>query len=123
VDIAAAWDTIRAELSDSTVWNLETTTCAYRKYMDGKRYIGSYVDRQAMEIARMQDHVRNGVCWQPLWDYRRETMEADQLIENEVPWEILSKKGLPDRWKSIREAKTTILLASSTPSNMTPTAS
>lgn len=120
LEIAVAWDTIRAELSESTVWALETTTCAYRKYMDGKRYIGSYVDRQALEIARMQDHVRNGVCWQPLWDYRRETMDANQLIENEVSWEILSKKGLPERWKTLREAKTTVLLASTLPTTTTP---
>ena len=119
MEIAQAWDTIRAELSDSTVWNLETTTCAYRKYMDGTRYIGSYVDRQAMEIARMQDHVRNGVCWQPLWDYRRETMEANQLVENEVSWEKLSKDGLPTNWKTLRNARTVMLLASSTPSDTT----
>lgn len=124
VEIAAAWDDLLARLKvvspESNIFNVETVLCAYRKYMDGKRVIGSYVDRQALEIARMQDHVRNGVCWQPLWDYRRETMEVNQLIENEVSWEILAKKGLPDKWKSIRNAKTTMLLASNVPSNSMP---
>ena len=120
-DVARSWSDLRSILQPaSTVWAIETTLCAYRKNCDGKRYIGSYVDRQAMEIATMQSHVRDGVCWQPLWDYRRESMDANQLVENEVSWEILAKKGLPDKWKSLRNAKTTVLLASSTPSDTIP---
>jgi len=111
-DVARSWSHLRSMLQPaSTVWALETTLCAYRKNCDGKRYIGSYVDRQAMEVAKMQSQVRNGVCWQPLWDYRRETMEPDQLIENIVDWETLAKKGLPDYWKTLRNAKTEAILA------------
>lgn len=64
-----------------TVWSLETTLCAYRKYRMGKRYLGYYLDRQAGEIQKLQRSVREGVAWRVLWDYRRETYSGDWLRE------------------------------------------
>jgi hypothetical protein len=98
-----------------TVWQTETVLCAYRKYYRGKRYLGYYVDRQALEIAKMQDHTRNGVCWDVLWQFRDETYsDKSYLVEKSIDWERLAKKGLPDQWKTIREAKTTLLLHEAT---------
>jgi hypothetical protein len=54
------------------IWNVETTLCAYYKYCHGKRYIGYYVDRQLDEINKMAAAVPSGVCWDVLYDFRRE---------------------------------------------------
>lgn len=63
------------------VWNTETTLCAYKKYMLGKRYIGFYLNRQCEEIEKMQANVTSGVDWSVLWDYRRETYAHNYLRE------------------------------------------
>lgn len=80
-DVATAWADVRHRISGSNVWNLETTLCAFRKFKDGKRYIGSYLDRQATEIQKMEQHVQVGVDWHVLWQYRAETYERTQLRE------------------------------------------
>jgi hypothetical protein len=54
------------------IWNVETTLCAYYKYRHGKRYVGYYVDRQLEEINKMAANVPSGVCWDVLYDFRRE---------------------------------------------------
>lgn len=64
-----------------SVWSLETTLCAYKKYCIGKRYVGYYLDRQANEIRKLEQAVPNGVDWSVLWDYRRETYEHRWLAE------------------------------------------
>ena len=56
----------------SDIWNVETTLCAYYKYRHGKRYVGYYVDRQLEEINKMANNVPSGVCWDVLYDFRRE---------------------------------------------------
>lgn len=63
------------------IWNVETTLCAFHKYKKGQRYIGYYLDRQYAEIAKMQSLVKEGVCWSPLWDYRRECLNPAYLKE------------------------------------------
>lgn len=63
------------------VWAMETTLCAYKKYRIGKRYVGYYLDRQAGEIQKMEEAVRDGVDWSVLWDYRSETYEPQWLLE------------------------------------------
>jgi hypothetical protein len=65
----------------NSVWNIETTLCAYKKYRLGKRWVGYYLDRQADEITWMQDAVKTGVDWSVLWDYRRETYDKKFLKE------------------------------------------
>lgn len=82
---ALVWADLRstlAKLEDPpTVWQTETMLCAYRKFHRGKRYVGYYLDRQAEEIAKMQDHVRDGVCWGVLWQYRAESYDKANLAE------------------------------------------
>lgn len=117
---ASAWFDLRARVHahiapSPTVWQIETVLCAYRKFHRGKRYLGYYVDRQALEIAKMADHTRHGVAWDVLWQFRDETYsDKSYLVEKVVGWEKLAKKGLPDYWKTIRESKTTLLLHEAT---------
>lgn len=80
------------ENHQNTVWAMETTLCAYRKYRVGKRFIGYYVHRQGREIAQMQANVPEGVDWSVLWDFRRETYAAGALLENSVGHD-------PKNWK------------------------
>jgi hypothetical protein len=65
-----------------TVWNIETTLCAFKKYKVGKRFIGFYLDRQKDEI---EFHSKNkelaGVDWSVLWQYRKETYNPKYLSE------------------------------------------
>lgn len=59
-----------------TIWSIETSLCAFRKHVEtGKRYVGYYIDRMRKEIDLMQSRITKGVCWTPLWDFRRETYE------------------------------------------------
>lgn len=62
---------------NSNIFNIETTLCAYAKYMKGKRYIGYYLDRQRKEIDKMKSNVTSGVCWRVLDEYRRETYKSN----------------------------------------------
>ena len=54
------------------VWNVETTLCAYYKYRHGKRFIGYYIQRQQEEIDKMAANAQTGVCWDVLYDFRKE---------------------------------------------------
>ncbi len=65
----------------NTVWNIETTLCAYKKYRYGKRFVGYYLNRQADEITTMQLAVPDGVDWSMLWTYRKETYRKKFLKE------------------------------------------
>ena len=66
---------------DTTVWSIETTLCAYKKYKLGKRYVGYYIERQRKEIEKIQNLVTDGVDWSVLWDYRKEYFEHKWLKE------------------------------------------
>lgn len=86
---------IKTKNSDSTgltnVWNIETSLCAFKKYKrtqefpdtpkQHRRYIGYYLDRQADEIEAMEKSVPSGVCWDVLWQYRREKLKHEHLKE------------------------------------------
>lgn len=102
--VSTAWTDLRERVK-ANVWNLETTLCAYRKFMDGKRYVGYYLDRQATEIEKMADHVRHGVDWNVLWQYREETYSAATLVENHTMRSRLVK-GVPELWKQQQWART-----------------
>ena len=56
----------------ATVWSVETSLCAYKKFKRGKRYVGFYLDRQKKEILKMMDNVKEGVCWNFLLRFRQE---------------------------------------------------
>ena len=112
------WAELRSQLGPpNTVWNLETTLCAYRKYCrtlegkagaTGKRWVGFYLDRQADEIAKIEDRVKDGVCWRVLWDYRRETYDPEFLAEN---YHGVSPSGIHPKWKEFGMARTKELIA------------
>lgn len=54
------------------MWNIETALCAYKKLWWKDRYLGYYIDRQRIEIRKMERAVTEGVDWGVLWDFRRE---------------------------------------------------
>ncbi len=67
---------------DTNVWGIETTLCAYKKYKKNKkRWVGYYIERQRKEIEKMQNWVKEGVNWKPLWDYRQEYFPIKMLKE------------------------------------------
>lgn len=105
--IAAAWADLRSRVSEN-VWNLETTLCAYRKYRDGKRYLGSYLDRQALEIAKMASHDTPGVAWEVLWQYRWETYDHGYLAELHSG---IRRESLTSAWKEGRLKHTAEVLS------------
>jgi hypothetical protein len=65
----------------SNIYNIETTLCAYTKFLKGKRYVGYYIERQRQEIIKMMGNVDTGVCWSVLHDFRKETYKH---IKNET---------------------------------------
>lgn len=112
------WSALRAELAKlptpPTIWQTETILCAYRKWHRGKRYVGYYLDRQAVEIAKMEDHVRNGVAWRVLWEYRSESLpDHSYLVETAVDKDRLAAKGIPALWRDELRSKTADLLEDS----------
>jgi len=107
--IAESWADLRDKLAGprtSTVWEIETTLCAYKKFMYGKRYIGSYIDRQAIETAKLTTNVSRGVCWDVLWQFRKETYSSEHLAENTHDIQKMVKSGLSSKWKLNRQANT-----------------
>ena len=66
---------------DTTVWSVETTLCAYKKYKYGKRWIGYYIERQRKEIEKLENNVKYGVDWSVLWQYRKEYFKHKWLKE------------------------------------------
>lgn len=67
--------------SDTTIWSVETTLCAYKKYRLGKRYVGYYIERMRKEIVQMERNIPEGVDWSVLWDFRREFYDHKYLKE------------------------------------------
>ncbi len=72
---------MKAQNKQNTVWNVETSLCAFKKYKEGRRYVGYYLDRQHDEIKILQSRVTSGVDWSVLWDFRRETFKKEFLKE------------------------------------------
>jgi len=116
------WGDLRMQLaalqSPPTVWQTETVLCAYRKFCRtregiaggmGKRWIGYYLDRQADEISKMEDHVPNGVAWNVLWQYRRETYIHEYLAEAHG-WVNCYGIGVGKGWKEFGIQRTQELL-------------
>jgi hypothetical protein len=59
------------------MWNIETALCGYKKLWWKDRYLGYYIDRQRIEIRKMQQNIKEGVDWRVLWDFRREYFHFD----------------------------------------------
>jgi hypothetical protein len=69
------------DIEHTSIWNVETTLCAYKKYRLGKRYVGYYIERAGKEIEKMQKAIPHGVDWTPLWEFRKETYNHKLLKE------------------------------------------
>tara|TARA_R110000744_G_scaffold275082_1_gene388043 strand:+ start:2408 stop:3235 length:828 start_codon:yes stop_codon:yes gene_type:complete len=68
------------KMNIGNVYQIETTLCAYKKYIYGKRYIGFYIERMKKEIEKMEK-LNYGVAWETLWQFRKETFEKKFLTE------------------------------------------
>lgn len=69
-----------------TLWSIETTLCAYKKYvLNGKRWVGYYIERQRKEIEKLEaltnKKAGGGISWRPLWEFRQETYQPEYLKE------------------------------------------
>lgn len=62
-------------------WSIETTLCAFKKYMKGQRYVGYYIERSRVEIEKMSAMITEGVAWDVLWQFREETYQPEYLKE------------------------------------------
>lgn len=115
--IEAAWHDVvkvlRAAVPETTVWQIETTLCAFKKFVRGDRYIGYYLDRQAVEIAKMSRFVPDGVGWEVLWQFRAETYEDRYRAELAYPVSALAD-GVPHRRQRAGYRETLRLLAAET---------
>ena len=83
--LAKGFDNLYSDIlktrANDTIWNIETTLCAYKKYKKNKRWIGYYIERQRKEIARMEKNITEGVDWSVLWDFRKEYFDKKWLKE------------------------------------------
>lgn len=66
------------------IFNIETTLCAYHKYMKGQRYVGYYIDRQKVELEKMKENVTTGVCWKVLDQFRQETYKPHPNLQQPI---------------------------------------
>lgn len=66
-------DKLKKGCRHTNIFNIETTLCAFKKHVHGKRHVGYYIERQEKEIVKMEENVKTGVSWKPLWDFRNET--------------------------------------------------
>lgn len=69
-----------------TLWSIETTLCAYKKHvLNGKRWVGYYIERQRKEIEKLESltskKVGGGISWRPIWEFRQETYQPKYLKE------------------------------------------
>lgn len=51
--------------TNSNIWNIETTLCAYKKFKWWKRYVGYYIDRMGKDIKKMEE-----ISWYNFSDLR-----------------------------------------------------
>lgn len=64
---------LKNKCEHNNIYNIETTLCAFKKHVHGKRHVGYYIERQLKEIEKMEAAVKTGVCWRVLWEFRKET--------------------------------------------------
>ena len=69
------------KVTKGNIFQVETTLCAYKKYRNGKRYVGYYIDRMKNEIDKMSNSSTYGVEWDTLWQFRQETFDKKYLSE------------------------------------------
>jgi len=75
-------ETITAmNIRHKSLFNIETTLCAYKKVKLGKRFVGYYIERMRVEIEAMKKNVPVGVDWSVLYDFRRTNYAQKYLKE------------------------------------------
>jgi hypothetical protein len=75
-------ETISAmNIRHKSLFNIETTLCAYKKVKLGKRFVGYYIERMRAEIEAMKKNVPVGVDWSVLYDFRRTNYAQKYLKE------------------------------------------
>lgn len=62
-----------------TVWNIETTLCAYKKFKWWKRYVGYYIDRMWNDIKKMESISKYN--FYDLWEFRAKHISHEYLKE------------------------------------------
>lgn len=67
---------------EGSIYQIETTLCAYHKYRKGQRYVGYYIDRMRKEIKSMESRYY-GVAWELLWQFRNENFDKKYLREHD----------------------------------------
>lgn len=65
--------------TNSNIWNIETTLCAYKKWKWWKRYVWFYIDRQCNEIKKMEK--LNNFDFSILREFRKKTFLENNLME------------------------------------------
>ncbi len=63
----------------STIWNIETTLCAYKKRKRWKRYVGYYIDRMWRDIKKMEE--MSWYNFNDLWEFRAKSIPHEYLEE------------------------------------------
>ena len=76
---------VREKHPKTDYYDMETCLCSYKKLFRRTRgrYLGYYIDRQAEEIIRCEKDDWSGIDWQPLWDFRKETLNG-KLLTNRI---------------------------------------
>lgn len=69
------------DIEHKSIWNIETTLCAYKKHKLGKRYVGYYIDRGLVELKKMSSTITEGIDWDVLYQFRKETYDKKWLKE------------------------------------------
>lgn len=67
---------------------VETVCCSYKGLFKGRRYLGYYLDRMAMEVDRGRTkmaEISKGIDWQTLWQIRSEIFMHEYLGELHTP--------------------------------------
>ena len=81
--IRQVMDELRQEYPEVLVdaFNVETMLCAFKKLFRQRdsRYVGYYLDRQAIDIHKTSSNGWYGVEWKLLWDARRELLDANMI--------------------------------------------
>ena len=78
-------------------FDLETMLCAYKKLFRDRdsRYIGYYLDRQAMDINKIESKGWNGIPWYLLYQARDEVVNCETtgivVDPSRYPLEVLTK--------------------------------
>jgi hypothetical protein len=78
---------LKPEYKDKAdLFAMETCLCSFKKLFRVKRgrYLGYYLDRQALEIQTVENDGWDGIYWKPFWDGRNETIKDKSLLGGKI---------------------------------------